>query len=266
MPDRANVWALFSDTHINADPLAVSRGVTMSANMRTCVSEVLSQASRPAGVIISGDCAHLTGLKEDYQQLQPLVQPLVDAGLPLHLLMGNHDDRASVVEVLRRPTSPALESRYVTVQEAPLANWFLLDSLDKVNVTPGMLGPDQLAWLARELDARADKPAIIVVHHDIVTSDSKSALQDSLALLELLRPRRQVKACVYGHTHRWEQKVDESGILLVNLPPVAYVFREEMPNGWVLATLEQGAISLELRSLNMAHPQHGKVTRLQWRA
>lgn len=238
----------------------------MAANLRTCVAEVLSRTDRPAGMILSGDCAHLSGLKEDYQTLKPLIQPLVDAKLPVHLLMGNHDDRVAVTEVLDRPTSPAVQSRFVSIQETPLANWFLLDSLDKVNSTPGVLGAEQLAWLGKELDARAGKPAVIVVHHDIVLQERISGLQDSKELLELLRPRKHVKACIFGHTHRWGMTQDESGLHLINLPPVAYVFKQEFPNGWVLATLQPDALQLELRCLDAKHPEHGRVSTLKWRA
>ncbi|WP_009963884.1 metallophosphoesterase family protein [Verrucomicrobium spinosum] len=265
-PGADNVWALFSDTHIDADPLAVSRGVTMAANLRSCVAEVLARAERPAGLILSGDCAHLKGMRADYQTLKPLLQPLVAAKLPVHLLMGNHDDRVAVTEVLDCATSPAVPSRFVSVQETPHANWFLLDSLDKVNSTPGVLGGEQLAWLGRELDARSDRPAVIVVHHNITLQESKTdALLDSTSLLELLRPRRQVKACIYGHTHRWSHTEDESGLHFINLPPVAYVFKQEFPNGWVLATLQPDALRLELRALDANHPQHGEVKTLKWR-
>lgn len=264
---EGHVWALFSDTHIDADPLAVSRGVTMTANLKSCVAEVLSRTERPSGLILSGDCAHLKGLKSDYQTLKPLLQPLVEAKLPVHLLMGNHDDRVAVTEVLDRPASPAVPGRFVSIQETPLANWFLLDSLDKVNSTPGVLGDEQLAWLGKELDSRPDKPAVIVVHHNITLQEAKTdALLDSTALLEVLRPRRQVKACIYGHTHRWSITQDESGLHFINLPPVAYVFKQEFPNGWVIATLRQDAIQLELRALDANHPQHGEVKTLKWRA
>ncbi|MEZ0390507.1 MAG: metallophosphoesterase, partial [Verrucomicrobium sp.] len=218
-----------------------------------------------AGVILSGDCAHLSGLKADYESLKTLLDPLSAAQLPVHLLMGNHDDRTTLGEVLSRKTSEAVQSRYVTVQETPLANWFLLDSLGQTNATPGALGEAQLAWLEKELDARVGKPAIVVVHHNIVLGENKTALQDSRALMEVLRPRRHVKACLYGHTHRWEQSQDESGLHLINLPPTAYVFKPEFPNGWVLATLQPQAFQLELRCLNTAHPQHGEVKTFAWR-
>ena len=40
-------------------------------------------------------------------------------------------------------------------------------------------------------------------------------------------------AYIYGHTHNWKVESDTSGIHLINLPPVSYVFREGEPSGWV---------------------------------
>jgi 3',5'-cyclic AMP phosphodiesterase CpdA len=237
----------------------------MAANLEACVSEVLGQARKIAGVIVNGDCAHISGLQADYETLRPLLQPLTEAQIPVHLLMGNHDDRVTFAAAMGRAAATVVESRFVAVQESPLVNWFLLDSLDEVNVTPGRLGEVQLAWLAKELDARTDKPAIVVVHHNIVKEPQITALQDSAALLALVRPRRQVKACFFGHIHHWEQTVDESGLHVVSLPPTSYVFRPESPNGWVRAVPRRDGMDLELRCLNVRHPQHGEVKKLAWR-
>jgi 3',5'-cyclic AMP phosphodiesterase CpdA len=267
-PITEQAWVLFSDCHIDANSELIARGAKMAENFSRCITEALAWSAKPAGVIVSGDCAYLHGLREDYATFSTLVQPLRKASLPVHLLMGNHDDRTPFAEVLgqdiKKP-SP-LDHRQVALIETPLANWYLLDSLDKTNGTPGVLGDDQRAWLEKTLDAHADKPAIIVVHHNIVFQANKSALQDSPELLALLRPRKHVKACIYGHTHIWDAKPDESGIHLINLPPTAYVFSNGMPNGWVQATLQSDALKLELRCLDTAHPKHSEVKELKWRA
>ena len=90
-------------------------------------------------------------------------------------------------------------------------------------------------------------------------------LKDSAQLFEVIRPRRQVKAFIYGHTHDWKVSQDESGIHLINLPPVAYVFKELMPSGWVRAELERSGMKLELRCIKSDHPQQGQKLRLKWR-
>jgi hypothetical protein len=54
-------------------------------------------------------------------------------------------------------------------------------------------------------------------------------------------------------------------IHLINLPPVAYVFRDGDPSGWVCARLEDRGMRLELRCLDPQHPAHGRVAELEWR-
>ena len=244
------------------------RDVNMAANLERCVAEVLAPLAAPSGVIVSGDCACLKGLPEDYETFASLIRPLRESGLPVHLLMGNHDDRTHAVTAFgKEAAAPApLENKHVTVIEDTLANWFLLDSLDIVNKTPGLLGEAQRTWLARELDARADKPAIIVVHHNVVRELNPLALQDSLEVLAMVRPRSHVKAVIYGHCHIWETLVDDSGIHLINLPPTGYIFKAGQPSGWVQATPEKGGLKLELRCLNPEHPLHGEVKDLAWRS
>jgi len=112
----------------------------------------------------------------------------------------------------------------------PARQLVVLDSLEATNSTPGLLGEEQRAWLARALDENSDKPALVVVHHNLTPpGDSNPSLKDSEQLLEIIRPRRHVKAYIFGHTHDWGIKQDASGIHLVNLPPTAYVFTEGKP-------------------------------------
>ncbi len=60
-------------------------------------------------------------------------------------------------------------------------------------------------------------------------------------------------------------KQDSSGLHLINLPPVAYVFREGDPSGAAHSVLEEDGMRLELRCVNRTHPPHGEIRRLAWR-
>ena len=69
-------------------------------------------------------------------------------------------------------------SRHVSVIEADRANWFLLDSLEQVNVTHGLLGKEQIGWLARALDARPDKhPEMEAEHTGLKRTEGLIGLQ-----------------------------------------------------------------------------------------
>ncbi len=281
-PDR---MVLLSDIHIPTDPKKSERGVNMTQHMRQAVAEVLAlekEQRPPAAMIINGDLAHHTGETADYRALLGVLAPLSEAGLPVHLAMGNHDQRprfwaAVPYEKIGGGDRRLMDNRQVLVIKTPRLNWVVLDTLDKTNATPGQLGREQLAWLNGVLDA-SDKPAVVMFHHDpVVPKPAKPAthpastkpaaitgLVDTRALLDVIMPRKQVKAVIFGHTHVWSiQQLD--GLHLVNLPAVAYVFDAKQPSAWVDCQVADGGMRLHLHCLNPKHPWHGQVKELRWR-
>jgi 3',5'-cyclic-AMP phosphodiesterase len=262
-----NRFTLFSDTHIDANADLVFRDVHLADHLRACVREALGKETLPAGVFINGDCARSDGQAGDYVTLLSLVKPLSDAGLPLHLTLGNHDHRERIWTALNSaPATRTLQSKHVSLVKAKRANWVLLDSLDKVNVTPGLLDKEQRDWLAKTLDENADKPALVMVHHNPAANllNKGGALQDTEELLQILTPRQHVKALFFGHTHVYDFK-EKEGLHLINLPAVAYAFAKEQPTGWVDCNLTEIGATFELRAHDDKHPKHGKVKELKWR-
>lgn len=261
-------WALLSDTHIHESVYEEHQGFNMSSNLLMTLGDVIK--SRPSVSLINGDCARLDGQTGDYKTLLSLLEPLRRAGVPIHATLGNHDSRENFVgvlgesgEKLTKINRASVVDKYCEAFDQDGYRWILLDSLEAVNFTPGLLGNAQLEWVTRELDAAPEKPALLFLHHNVAGSASL-AVKDHEQLLQVLRPRRQVKAVFFGHTHSWQRFVDH-GIHLVNLPAVAYVFNAREPVGWVRATPQDDGINLELRSLDGHHPQHGKPLFLPWR-
>jgi calcineurin-like phosphoesterase family protein len=263
----ADRFALLSDTHIAADRAKVSRMANMADHLVAAVKEVAALSPRPAAGFINGDLAFGTGESGDYATMLEILQPLREAGLPLHLTMGNHDHRQrflAAVPAEQVDKSPVAD-RVACLVESPKANWFVLDSLKATNETPGVVGEEQLKWLSEALDARASKPAIVMVHHNPDLDPTHKALTDTAALLEVLTPRKQVKALLFGHTHAWSVK-QQDGLHLVNLPAVAYAFQDGYPIGWVDWRLSDSGAKLELRCVDPAHPQQGEKHELAWRS
>lgn len=265
-------FALMADTHISEKRAESVRGIRMDENLQAVGQELLALPTLPAAALIDGDCAYLTGKPADYAVLVELLKPLRMAGLPIHLALGNHDDREEFWKALpnadgkpagEAPPRPVVD-KHVTVVESPRANWFLIDTLNQVNVTPGMLGEKQLGWLAKSLDAMGNKPAIVVGHHHPDLAEKTNGLRDTAGLMEVLRPRRQVQAYIFGHTHNWSYRNDD-GLHLINLPPVAYVFDKARPSGWVDAQIGENGMTLELHSRDKEHPEHARPLKLAWR-
>jgi Icc protein len=263
----ADSWVFFSDTHISADAEKIARNINMSEHLQTASKEVLELSQRPAGLFVVGDCAFNQGEPEDYKQFTKLIEPLRADGFPLHLTLGNHDQREHFRAALSTDKSsqrPVADKQVALVKSSDV-NWFILDSLETTLKTPGSLGEAQLEWLAKTLDANDRKPAVVLIHHNPGTRDGVAGLKDTEALFAIIRPRTQVKAWVFGHTHVWHVKEDSSGIHLVNLPPVAYLFHPTDPAGWVHANIRKDGMKLELRCLDRSHKDHGQIVDLKWR-
>jgi 3',5'-cyclic-AMP phosphodiesterase len=260
-------WALFSDTHIAADRAKIVRDVNMADHLAAVTRELIALPQRAAGVFVIGDCAWDSGEKDDYVTFTNLLEPIRRAQMPVHLALGNHDNRERFWDSLEEEMAAKrpLADRQAALLPTPRVNWFILDSLEKTLVTTGLIGVEQLDWLAKSLDANSNKAAVILVHHNLDAGEKSVGLRDTEELFKVLRPRKQVKACVFGHTHNWNVARDESGIHLINLPPVAYLFREGRPSGWVRATLEPDGMRMELRCVDPAHKDHGQILNLKWR-
>ncbi|KLU05008.1 3',5'-cyclic-nucleotide phosphodiesterase [Rhodopirellula islandica] len=268
--DQATVLALLSDTHIPSSPDLTARGTNMTENLQQVISEVLTRKTRPSDLIVNGDCAYLKGLPGDYQNFVRCLAPAEQAGIALHLTMGNHDDRQPLYAALsgQRPTATAVMSKHVSVLETPHANLFLLDSLFRVNVVTGELGDAQIDWLAEQLDARSNKPAIVMTHHTPQFTAPKegkpwNGISDTEKLLKVLDSRKHVKAYLYGHSHHWSHS-QRGHFHMINLPPVAYLFNKTSPNGWVEAVLTDDAMRLQLQTLDPKHPLAGETIKVSF--
>ncbi len=268
-PVDEHTWALLSDPHISADRTQLVRGVNMTDNLKAVVGEVGALKKRPAATLVNGDCAYNHGLAEDYGVFTDLVEPIRTAQMPVHLTLGNHDAREVILKAVpeAKQGQGDVADKLVSIVRSPRANWFLLDSLEFTNKTPGLLGDAQVEWLGKALDANRDKPAIVVTHHtpNHGTTQGAGGLKDTEKLFAVMEPRKHVKAYIYGHSHHWDVQHDESGLHLINLPAVGYVFKEGNPNGWVLASLEPDGMRLELSCLDKTHKAHGTVVNLNWR-
>jgi len=263
-----NRVALFSDTHISANPKQAYPGtkwpgspvkepehewVNMADSFTQAVNSVIALNPRPAHLIINGDCALSNGKEAEYKELFRLIEPLRLAGITVHVTIGNHDNRQKLWELL-----PFLKKQqmgiHADVIELPKANLILLDSKTR------SLGDKQLAWLANQLDQRADKPALVFSHYNPYPNRGVRpiiGLRDGKPLLKILGKRKHARAYFCGHTHEWQHdQVDH--LHLVNLPAVAYYFGKGHAHGWVDMKLSKTSADLNLQCINPNHTQHGE--------
>jgi hypothetical protein len=265
-PTDKDSWALLSDPHLAADRSRLGRGINMADHFSAVTQEVLGLSQRPAGVFVTGDCAFNSGEPGDYVTLTEMLEPMRRGPMPVHLALGNHDHREHFWAALNKDAGrSSLKGKQVALIKTDRVNWFVLDSLETTLSTPGILGPEQLKWLAATLDKNSSKPALVLVHHNPGLSGNMG-LKDTALFFEVIRPRKHVKAYIFGHTHKWSVQQDDSGIHLINLPPVGYIFREGDPAGWVHAKIEPDGMTLQLHCLDKTHTAHGQFIDCRWRA
>ncbi|HPD46774.1 MAG TPA: metallophosphoesterase [Anaerohalosphaeraceae bacterium] len=256
-------WAMLSDTHIptvdnSANPPRGHYYFDPLGNAAKAMAAVAKDL--PAGMVITGDLARLTGQTGDYRNLAGILNSLPPQ-FPVFHALGNHDDRINFRTLFpKTPGLHPLEDRHVTVVDVPPVRFVLLDSLRKVNQTDGELGPAQLAWLRQFLAASDDTPTLLYLHHNLTPT---GGIADAAELFDIIRPARCVKAAVFGHSHVPGYALLDD-IHLLNLPASGYTFRQHVAAGWVDATLTRTGGRFELKTI--AGPtSDSPVRELTWR-
>lgn len=259
---------LLNDTHIGEKHPPDS---PVPSHLKQVVAEILQQRKKPAAVIINGDLALTDGQPDDYVHFAKLIAPLQSANVAIHVTLGNHDNRDAFYSVMKqqRVEKPFVESRHISVVTTPNANFFLLDSLKETMVTQGTIGKQQLSWLTKALDDRADRPAIIVAHHNPRLGGDPNhfsgGLIDSSKLWDILKDRLHVKAYIHGHIHD-RTNAQHEGIHILNTPATSYVANKQLSTtGWTVARLSPTGIQLTTQTNDASHPWNGDRQSLLYR-
>jgi Icc protein len=195
--DRPFLLAQLSDPHIGAtwgggDPLAGLEATLVSmAELRPGVDAVL----------ISGDLVD-HGAAAEYEQLIDL---LSDLEVPVHVMAGNHDDRATLRRQFELPGDSAAPVQYA-VDLGPM-RLIVLDST-RPGHDGGELDVERLGWLDSELGAAPEQPALLALHHPPLPTGIPAFDEiglpagDRRALGEVVERHPQVLGLVAGHVHR----------------------------------------------------------------
>jgi len=264
-----NRVALLADTHISDDPKRSYPGtkwpgspvkeeehewVNMADSLAQAVREVIALNPRPANLIVNGDCALSRGTVAEYKEFLRLIEPIREAGITVHITIGNHDTREKLWQML-----PFLKKEqmgvHADVLELPHANIVLLDSGKR-----GVVEDKQLSWLAQQLDDRKNKPALVFAHYNPLPTHGIRpirGMKNGKALVKLIATRKHAKAFFHGHTHEWQHS-REGAIQIIAQPSVSYYFGKGHAHGWVDMNLTETTANLELRCIDPKHMQHGE--------
>lgn len=266
---ESDLVILLSDTHLDGNRSTVVRGVNMAKQLQQVVQRVV-EGPTPAAVMVNGDLARDSGRPGDYKLLgELLIGPILGQTATLGMTLGNHDQRQRFLASLTdQPIESPVVDKHVLLIEQGKTDWYLLDSLRDTDEVPGELGEAQLTWLAQSLDERRGRAALVMVHHqpeDPENPDDEGfGLEDTEALMDVLRGRRQVKALFHGHRHAWTVR-REKAMHIVGLPATSYVFDDTQRPGYVEARVGADHIELTRRGVTEDDPHEGQVLRLNYR-
>ncbi len=182
--------AQLSDPHIGASP-------STETDLAAAVRAVTAVRPAPDAVLVSGDLAeHATAA--EYARVRELLAPLA---MPVHVLPGNHDDRAALRAAFPLEGDAAAPYRY-----AVRCGALRLVACDS-HIPGAAAGALDMDWLAAELAADPVTPTIVAMHHPpfavgMPASDAiRLAPADARALEALLADASQVARVVAGHVH-----------------------------------------------------------------
>jgi 3',5'-cyclic AMP phosphodiesterase CpdA len=186
-----------SDLHIGGN----ENGMDPIPRLEAVIEAVRSLPNRPDAVLVSGDLTD-DGAEEGYRVAREMLGELE---VPLHVIPGNHDDRARLREAFDLPGEGSEPINYsVEVGELRLVAF---DSIVP-GQDPGDFPPEQLRWLDEELATEPEAPTLLALHHPplatgIAEWDEINLLAPQReALAGVIGRHPQVLGIVGGHLHR----------------------------------------------------------------
>lgn len=187
-----------TDPHIGAD----WRPSDPLDTLRAVLAEVRALPQRPALALVTGDLAG-GGEPEDYARLAALLDE--ELGLPLHVLAGNHDDRAALRSHFDVGGEGADPIQYAIERDG--LRVLMLDTTIP-GEDAGSLDDARLKWIAGRLAAHPRTPTLLAMHHPPFLSGARDIDRYALApaareaIARLISDHPQVCGTIAGHVHR----------------------------------------------------------------
>lgn len=243
--DRTVIVQL-SDSHLRPDE------PQRATQFAEAIRRVTELRPRPVAVLLTGDVAD-HGVREAYETAAELLSAI---DVPVHVIPGNHDDRATMRDVLGTPGDGDEQVRYA-VQAGPI-RVIACDTL-----IPGHIEGDlDVDWLAERLAEAPATPTLIAMHHPPVNIGFGAMDNYGLpapkraALDELLAASPQVLKVVTGHVHR-VVATSIGGVQVVTAPSVNFQLELDLvgedlevnqdPPGFLIHVLVDGQLVSHLQ-------------------
>jgi len=188
-----------TDTHLTL-PGTLLYTLDPQARLRAAVQSINQEHGNAAFVVITGDLAHW-GEAAAYGAL---MEELSRLRMPVHLLIGNHDDRALFRDTFA--SAPVDPGGYVQFAFTVAEKRFVALDTHEPGVSWGVYCEQRAAWLSAELESHA-LPVYLFMHHPPfpvgMTSMDRISMREPGRLRAAIEPHRQrIRHLFFGHLHR----------------------------------------------------------------
>jgi 3',5'-cyclic AMP phosphodiesterase CpdA len=253
--------AQLSDLHLGAD----WEGVDPVPRLEAVIAAVRALPNPVDAVVVSGDLT-ADGGDEDSLHARRLLDRF---DVPVHVLPGNHDLRASLRGAFELPGEDDDPIDYsADVGDLRLV---VLDSIVPGH-DHGAFRPEQMAWLDEELTRHRERPTVLAIHHPPLSTGVPEwdginlSVSEREALAAVVARHPQLRAIVGGHLHRVAVAA-LAGVPVLAAPSTYLQLRpnytpsdfegEEVvwtdPPGFALHALRDGELSSQVEMLGPNH-------------
>ncbi|KQX35583.1 hypothetical protein ASD04_12375 [Devosia sp. Root436] len=190
-------FVVMSDLHVMPQG-ELSMTLDTGARLEQAVDAVIARYGDADFCVLAGDLADL-GQPAAYRRLKAIIARLP---IPVHITLGNHDHRPSFLSVFG-DHFVAETGKIDKIIDIKGYRIILLDSSEPGRVD-GVLTQAQIAWLKARLAEAADRPVIVILHHNAnalhIESDN-IAILDPEAFIQALKTHPDIRQVIAGHVH-----------------------------------------------------------------
>lgn len=190
-------FVVMSDLHLVPEG-ELSLTLDTGARLEQAIDRVIARYGDADFCILAGDLADLGELAA-YERLKTLLERMP---IPVHLTLGNHDDRLNFLSVFGAHHA-AETGKLDKVIDCKGYRVILLDSSEAGRVD-GVLEASQIDWLLARLAEAIDRPVVVVLHHNAnalhINADTIRMLEPD-AFIGALKTHPDIRQVIAGHVH-----------------------------------------------------------------
>lgn len=190
-------FIVLSDLHLSAPGVPVN-GLDTGRRLAQAIEVILRDHADAALVLLAGDLAD-QGEVAAYHHLRDLLRQVP---MPVHITLGNHDDRSAFVSVFGAELDDP-QGRVSKAIDMGGHRIILLDTTEP-GLVGGRLCQGRLDWLDEQLDEAQERPVIVVQHHHanlLSLPVDEIILENAEDYVAVLRRHPDIRQVIAGHVH-----------------------------------------------------------------